>query len=498
MTRRMTLRDTLVALFVGLVMLVVCAVGVRSINQLQGNLTNVLNQNAASLRAAQDLEIKLRQLRFHVLTYVVDATPERAALIQGDHQGFEDALGRARVAATTSQERELIDVIADGYRGYRVDLERADRPPLERSRDLVRWIDTHPIRKLVAPCQELLQLSQDQMELTARESERVSAQARSITLGLAILGPLAGLISGFGVARGLSRSVAWLNVWVRDVQTRLDEQAGAIQVTTEPDVGQLDEQVRQVVDRVQDMVDRLQRQQQQILRAEQLAAVGQLAAGMAHEIRNPLTTIKLLIGVALREDRPDALSNHDLAVIHEEIVRLERTVQGLLDFARLPQARRQVSDLDSTIEHALDLIRPRAAQQGVRVEFRKPGEPVSASLDPDQMHTTLVNLFLNALDAMPQGGLLEVERRPGAGGVEVVVRDTGNGIPPTVAERLFTPFVTSKPTGTGLGLSTCRRIVEGHGGRITAHNEPAGGTRFVIQLPLHEEDPGDGTAVADR
>src|SRR5262245_51447817 len=106
MKRHMTLRSSAPALLAGLVMLAACAVGVRAINQLQNSLAGILDQNVTSLRAAQDLEIKLRQLRFHFLTYVVDPTPERGALIQEDHTGFEDALSRARSAAATEQETE--------------------------------------------------------------------------------------------------------------------------------------------------------------------------------------------------------------------------------------------------------------------------------------------------------------------------------------------------------------------------------------------------------
>src|SRR5262249_17969643 len=155
----------------GLVMLAICAFGVRAINQLQSNLANILNQNVASLRAAQDLEIKLRQLRFHFLAHVGDPTEERAELIKADHKGFEQALDQARTAAATSEERKLIDRIAKGYPDYRAGLEQDGHPNLKSPRDLIRWIDAHRVRELVAPCQDLLQLNQREMQQTAEESE---------------------------------------------------------------------------------------------------------------------------------------------------------------------------------------------------------------------------------------------------------------------------------------------------------------------------------------
>jgi signal transduction histidine kinase len=136
----------------------------------------------------------------------------------------------------------------------------------------------------------------------------------------------------------------------------------------------------------------------------------------------------------------------------------------------------------------------RASQQKVVVEVHKPEGAISIAVDRNQMHTLLVNLLLNALDAMPRGGRVEVELQgDGEHGFQVDVRDTGTGIAPEMTDRLFTPFATSKPTGTGLGLSICRRIVEGHGGQITAQSRSVGGACFTVQLPcrLEDEDHAD-------
>jgi signal transduction histidine kinase len=135
------------------------------------------------------------------------------------------------------------------------------------------------------------------------------------------------------------------------------------------------------------------------------------------------------------------------------------------------------------VADALALVRARAGQQEVQLRGALPDRPVVAPVDRGQLGTVLVNLLLNALDAMPGGGRLEVglgvSRR---GEITLGVSDTGAGIPEAMASRLFTPFASTKPTGTGLGLCICRRIVEGHGGRIAGENRPAGGARFTITL----------------
>jgi signal transduction histidine kinase len=227
----------------------------------------------------------------------------------------------------------------------------------------------------------------------------------------------------------------------------------------------------------------LRQQQQQVLRAEQLAAVGRLATGIAHEVRNPLTAIKLLVEGALRPHAPRPLNREQLTVLHGEIVRLEHTVQEFLDFARPPKLCRRTADLREVVEQAASLVRPRAQRQGVHLQTHVPGQPVPAEVDPGQFGAVLVNLFLNALDAQPGGGAVEVNWEPRPGEVRLAVSDSGPGIRPDILAQLFTPFFSSKPTGTGLGLCISRRVVEEHGGRIAVVNRQEGGVSVRIVLP---------------
>jgi len=320
------------------------------------------------------------------------------------------------------------------------------------------------------------------MDQTARESEEVSGRAQTAMLLAGLLGPVSGLIVGFGIARALSRSIARLSVRLEDARAQLDQEVASVKLSAGSDLGDLDRQLDHVVERVRAVAEQVQRQQAEMLRSEQLAAVGQLAASVAHEVRNPLTSIKMLVGAALKSPATQALTPDDLGVICKEVARLEQTVQGLLDFARPSKPQRQPADLRAVVGNALDLVRARARQQGVRLDVRQPDEPVVASVDSGQLNTVLVNLLLNALDAQPQGGLIEVALRNGRD-VQITVDDRGPGIAAAVQPRLFTPFASTKPTGTGLGLSICRRVLQEHGGTIVAQNRPEGGARFTLLLP---------------
>jgi signal transduction histidine kinase len=489
-TRRLLLQVTLPSLVIGLLLLVPTFLGVWSINRLQTNRARLVSKNVRSLQAAREMELRLRQFRSHSILYLIEPTRQRRQLVDEDYRQFEAAFATARETAELPAERKLLDEVAAGSRRYRRELETAREQAASWSSpsDLLRWVDAHPVATLLRPCEELLRINGQGMETAAQESEEVSDRGRRLFLLLGFLGPLGGLISGFGVAWGLSRSITRLRIRLQDANAHLAQELGSVRVTGEGDSQHLDRQLDHVLARVREAVSRLQQQQRELLRTEQLAAVGQLAASVAHEVRNPLTGMKLLVGAALQRQPPRPLSPEDLGFIHEEIERLERKVQALLDFARPAQMVRRRCDIREVVQQGLHTVEARARESGVRVDLDVPPSPVPVEGDRDQLVSVLVNLFLNALDAMPHGGALSVSLRQGrTGAVELAVTDSGPGIDPRVASRLFTPFTSTKKAGTGLGLSISARIVADHGGALTGENRPEGGARFTIHLP-----PGPG------
>jgi signal transduction histidine kinase len=204
-------------------------------------------------------------------------------------------------------------------------------------------------------------------------------------------------------------------------------------------------------------------------------------------VRNPLATIKVLVEGALRARNASPLSREELTVMHGEIARLERIVQDYLDFARPPELNRSLGDLRDVVDQAAALLQTAARRQGVRLGVEQPSGPIWAKVDHDQLRAVLVNLLLNAIEAMPQGGPLRVALDATGRETKLTVTDTGSGIHPDILKRLFSPFVTSKPSGTGLGLCISKRIVESHGGRITAANRAEGGAVVTLTLPSGHE-----------
>ncbi|MBM7112744.1 MASE1 domain-containing protein [Archangium primigenium] len=237
--------------------------------------------------------------------------------------------------------------------------------------------------------------------------------------------------------------------------------------------------------------------QRELVRRERMAAVGELSASVAHEVRNPLAVIANSVAALIRLSRPEANSTawELLGVMGEEVERLDLLVNGLLDFARPLSPRLLFQPLGPVVEGALDSALRSENRPGPFLVTRALDPEVpEAPLDAQLLHRALNNLFLNALQAMPQGGTLQVglghaESPEGPPQAVITITDTGTGISPEVMRRLFEPFFTTKALGTGLGLAIVRGIIEAHHGQVAVKSTPGEGTTFTIRLPLTAEVP---------
>ena len=233
---------------------------------------------------------------------------------------------------------------------------------------------------------------------------------------------------------------------------------------------------------------RFERLNQRARRAERLAELGTLTGGLAHEIKNPLSTVQLNLQL-LREDLEPAGPAygrlvHRLETVQKETSRLRDTLDDFLRYAGGMELDRRPHDLNVLLEELVDFMHPQAQLQRVRLRVRRHGEPLVANLDERLFKQALLNLILNALQAMPDGGelILSSGRHDGRAVVDVI--DTGPGIPPESLGKIFQAYHSTKKGGTGLGLAITKRIVDEHGGTIAVTSEPGKGTDFRIRLPL--------------
>lgn len=231
--------------------------------------------------------------------------------------------------------------------------------------------------------------------------------------------------------------------------------------------------------------EELRQMQEQLIRAERLAAIGQLAAGVSHEIDNPVGIILGYAELLLEDCAEDDVRRDDLLAIIAECKRCRRITGGLLGFARSSPGIFEEVQLDQLLHSTLESLRPQKLFKGLEINITTSGPMLPLVADADQLRQVLVNLLLNAAQAMSGEGKLLLDLGCDHEGCTLTVSDSGPGIPTEMQESIFEPFVTSKGRGegTGLGLSICRKLIENHGGSITLAPAAGGGAAFNIWLP---------------
>lgn len=247
------------------------------------------------------------------------------------------------------------------------------------------------------------------------------------------------------------------------------------------------ESLRTTATRLEEVYRELQNNVQHLKRAARMTALGHLSAGLAHEIRNPLASIEGAAYVAQTESDPERAAEF-LEIIRKETTRLNGLVTQFLEFAR-PRAPQMIpTDPASLADSVLNLVRQIAAQNRVTLRRAFDESIPNVKCDPEQMKQVLLNLVLNAIQAMPDGGEVLVSAEINEDTLLLRVRDTGPGIPAERAEEVFDPFFTTKQNGTGLGLPIAYQILEQHGGELVLDSNSPEGCSFLIRLPLNREN----------
>jgi signal transduction histidine kinase len=236
---------------------------------------------------------------------------------------------------------------------------------------------------------------------------------------------------------------------------------------------------------LREQMGELRRTQRQLIQSAKLAAVGELASSVAHEINNPLQVILFNAGLLLRQFPEETPARKRLTTMTSEAQRAGKITRDLLDFARRREPRQEPVRLQELIPRVLDLLQTKMKDQNIEVETVVDNGAPPVSGDRDQLMQVLLNLVVNAIDAMPDGGVLAITAEVEKPDLVVRIRDTGSGMSPSQAARIFEPFFTTKPEGrgTGLGLSVSLGIIRSHGGTIDVETEPGKGTTMTVKLP---------------
>lgn len=262
------------------------------------------------------------------------------------------------------------------------------------------------------------------------------------------------------------------------------------------EIGELEKAFAAMAAGLRQRDEELQRQtQKQLMRSEKMAALGRLAAAMAHSIRNPLTSIKMRLFSLGRKLEPEGTAKEDLEVVSQEMDHIESIVSHFLEFSRPPKMKTQLLSPSDVVDKSLQLLRPRLEAHSIQVTLLRSRRLLPVELDPEQLKEVIVNIILNGCEAMGWGGAMsirETEETDVQRGPVVVIRiqDSGPGIPAMDCQEVFKPFFSTKDEGSGLGLSIAARIVEEHGGWLDLEPHSGEGAMFKIILPGRQESHG--------
>jgi signal transduction histidine kinase len=491
--RRVALRLFVPAVATSVLLLLIGILAAVYLQTIQNQTAELLAVEVAGIRASEEMAVTVRQAEIQVHRFVVTGDESNLEPLKDIRRQSESAFQRVKDCARDPSELAGLNELETVKDRFWTEL-MTKRDNLESNRmtrymladELIRALNSH-----VATNNELVRQ-------TAERNADISRRLAISLLLLGTLGSILGIVFGYAIAKRIRRSIVQLSLSIRDAAGKLDEALEPITVTSGGGAENLEGSLQVVSERVGEVVARLAASQRERMRAEQLASLGRVSAGIAHELRNPIASMKLLIQSAIEKGTP--LSDRHLTIFSDEIRRLERLTKSFLDFARPPSLERDRFNIIKVYQQKLLLVSGKLKQKRLVVESDIPNESLEVEADQGQMRQLLLNLLLNAIDASPENGTIHVRIAacdpargaadraaappPPAGWIVIEFADRGPGLPPVTPELLFEPFFSTKQEGVGLGLPISKQIVEAHGGVILATNRPDGGADFRVELPI--------------
>jgi signal transduction histidine kinase len=450
--------------------------------RIEGVMTTIIEKNLSAYETANSLEVNLAHQKGYLSYYFQDGNIEWLRQMAKYRELFTARLQAAEHILANGNQRPILEEIKAEYAHYTDGKDRviALYEAGERSQgaDLHKEVRKH-FFTLMELCEEYKKAQTEQIMATKNKSITEAAGLR-MTAAVAMIG-------------GMLLAVALLTLLVSQILqpvSRLFEATSRNMLPGRTDnvVNALSEQVHDLLEDMDQTHLALERSRESLQQAEKLAMVGKLAAGMAHSIRNPFTSVQMRLFSLSRSLKLDSEQKEDFQVISEEIRHIDTIVQNFLEFSRPPKLKMQHLSPSTVVDMALQLLRHRLKSYDVNVTVERAQALPEVSVDPEQLKEVLVNLIINACEAMGNGGRITIREtlapEAGADAAVIQVSDNGPGIPEHLAAKVFQPFFTTKEEGTGLGLSIVERIIAEHGGRIRLEPKEGMGATFVITLPV--------------
>jgi len=311
-------------------------------------------------------------------------------------------------------------------------------------------------------------------------------KTRLVMAGFGLAALILTLLSSLLMARRITRPIRNLVEGTRRISK--GDFTYRIPVISEDEIGDLTRSFNEMAEQLLQARQKTEEANRRLVQVEKLASIGRLSATIAHEIRNPLTSVKLNIQKLAESEKLDETEKEHLAIAQEGIEQIEKFIKELLSFTRSSKLQPDYFSMEEIIQASLKMLRPSLEEKKIRITLEVEKDLPPAYVDADKIRQVLVNILRNAYEAVEEGGQIEISlrlnRQKDRPGFEILISDNGCGIPEKDWENIFEPFFTTKSSGAGLGLANARRILEQHGGSIRVVKKEGPGSCFLITLPL--------------
>lgn len=455
--------------------------------KIQGLMATIIDKNVAAFQSAEELEIALVNQKGFVSYYFLEKDPEWLKLLGEYRQVFKERLTEVRLQIENNRQKEAIAKIESEYFRY---ISLKDQV-IEHYKDGSLKIGARLHRKVRDHFFEVLKLTKNFKEMLLAQINK----ARNSSLDQA---KKLRVIAGVAIGNVFLLSILLIAIFSRQIFVPLRRLASKADLKGDPngsenEVQAVSRSIRGLIKDADHSRSQLEKSQEILLQAEKMALVGKLAAGTSHSIRNPLTSVKMRLFSLSRSLELNAHQQDDFDVITEEIDHIDTIVENFLEFSRPPKLKTRKVNISNLVDLAIRLLKHRIESYHVTVKVDRKLSVPDIYADPEQLKEVLVNLVVNACEAMEDGGLIVISEditvNESLGRmVEIRITDDGPGIPESIQMKIFEPFYSTKEEGTGLGLSIAVRIIEQHGGLLEAVSKPGEGTSFIISLPLKEPE----------
>lgn len=455
----------------------------REFNDLN---TSIIEREVSALRVAGELETALVRQKGFATYYFLDGDSRWLEQLEQHRRSFENRLQEARKYADSDIEKEIIDRIESDYIDYvksKNQVISLYRSGNSSNGESLHWEVREKFFNIQNLCGQYVEIHDNQIADAKQKSREKAESVYSFVAAVMVASLLLGLVFVSTLTTQVLAPIRRLSNDIADPESEKE---------STHEMAALSSRVHGIIEDRDRTKNELEQSRERLLESEKMAMVGKLAAEVAHSIRNPMTSIKMRLFSLQRSLELNSNQKEDIEVVSEEMRRLDNIVRNFLEFSRPHKLKKQRTNVCDIVDLSIDLLEYRLTHHEIEVVHKSPSELPEITADPELLKEVIVNLIVNSCEAMERGGRILISEEEAAAekiGIAVIIRvkDTGPGIPSSISSSVLEPFFSTKPNGTGLGLSVAVRIVEEHGGRLEMTSNDDEGATFAIILPACEE-----------